>query len=86
MVKIRLLGDPEVPVEDEAFLALERHAAGGFAVVLVDLDGDKIGQPYILFLQPNSQGKLTLSLATSPNPNFVHRGELTNTVAVNPSH
>ncbi|KKL83522.1 hypothetical protein LCGC14_1973850, partial [marine sediment metagenome] len=28
MVKIRLLDDEEVPVEDEAFLVLERHKDG----------------------------------------------------------
>ena len=85
MVKIRLLDDPEVPVEDKAFLTLERRN-DGFAVVLLDSDDDKISQPYVLFLEPDSQGKLTLSLATSPNPDFVHRNDGTNTITVNPAH
>ena len=85
MVKIRLLDDPDVPVEEEAFLTLIKHK-DGFAVVLVDGDGDQVSQPYILFLEPDSQGKLVLSSATSPNPDFVQRGELTNTIVVNPSH
>ena len=85
MVKIRLLDDPEVPVEDEAFLTLERRN-DGFAVVLLDSDDDKISQPYVLFLEPDSQGKLTLSLATSPSPDFVQKNDRTNTIAVNPAH
>ncbi|KKL57452.1 hypothetical protein LCGC14_2235260 [marine sediment metagenome] len=85
MVKIRLLDDPEVPVEDKAFLALERHE-DGFAVVLVDSDGDKISQPFVLFLEPNSEGKLALSLATTPNPNFISRNSISNAITVNPSH
>ena len=83
MVKIRLLD--EVPNDDEeAFIAVERHK-DGFAVVLVDSDGDQVDRPFILFLEPNAEGKLVLSLAGSPNPDFVHRGELTNTIVVNPS-
>ena len=84
MVKIRLLD--EVPNDDEeAFITVERHK-DGFAVVLVNSDGDQVRQPFILFLEPNAEGKLVLSLAGSPNPDFVHRGELTNTILVNPSH
>jgi len=85
MVKIRLLDDPDAPVEEEAFLTLIRHK-DGFAVVLVDGDGDQVRQPFILFLEPDSQGKLVLSLATSPNPDFVHRNDGTNTITVNPAH
>ena len=85
MVKIRLLDGPDAPVEDEAFLTLKRFKEG-FAVVLVDSDGDKVSAPFILFLEPDSQGKLTLSLAQSPNSDFVQRNEETNTIAVNPAH
>ena len=84
MVKIRLLDDPQAPVEDQAFLTLEHHG-NGFAVALVDSHGDRITAPFVLFLKPDSQGKLVLSLATSPNPDFVCRNELTNAIAVNPS-
>ena len=71
--------------KSEAFLDLVKHESG-FAVVLKDIDGDTIGGPFVLFLEPNLEGKLTLSLATSPNPDFVHRDELTNAIVVNPSH
>ena len=85
MVKIRLLDDPDAPVEEEAFLTLERHDKG-FTVVLVDSDGDQIAQPYVLFLQPDLQGKLVLSLATSPNSDFVQKNEGSNTIMVNPAY
>ena len=85
MVKITLLDDPDAPVEDEAFLTLERHG-DDFAVVLVDSDREQIAQPFVLFLKPDSQGKLILSLATSPNPDFVQKNDGTNTIVVNPSH
>ena len=82
MVKIRLLDDQNALVENEAFLTLEKHGHG-FAVTLLDLDGDKIGQPFVLFLEPDSEGKLVLSLAQSPSPDFVQRNEVTNTIVVN---
>ena len=85
MVKIRLL-DEEVPNDDEeAFLTLERHDRG-FAVVLVDSDGDKIGQPFVLFLEPNLEGKLFLSLALSPSIDFIARNPISNTITLDPSH
>ena len=84
MVKIRLF-DGVHDDDEEAFLTLERHGSG-FAITLVDLDGDRISQPFVLFLEPNSQGKLVLSLATSPSPDFIQRNEVTNTIAVNPSY
>ena len=83
MVKIRLLDDDEVDYE-EAFITVEKHGSG-FAVALLGEDGVRISQPFILFLEPNSQGKLVLSLATSPSPDFVCRNELTSTIVVNPS-
>ncbi len=84
MVKIRLLD--EVPNDDEeAFITVERHK-DGFAVVLVDSDGDQIVQPYILFLEPDLSGRLTLSLATSPSEDFVVRHREKHTILVNPSH
>ena len=85
MVKIRLLDDPDVPVEEEAFLTLERHK-DGFAVVLVDSDGDQIVQPYILFLEPGVDGKLKLSLASSPSDDFVEKNHLLNQIAISPSY
>ena len=85
MVKIRLSDDLEVPVEDVAFLVLERRK-DGFAVTLVDSDGDKILHPFVLFLEPDSRGKLALSLATSPSPDFVQKNDRTNTITVNPAH
>ncbi len=83
MVKIRLLD--EVPDDEEAFITLERHE-DGFAVMLVDSDGNKIAQPFVLFLKPDLEGKLTLSLALTPSPDFVQRDDVTNTIAVNPSY
>ena len=85
MVKIRLLEDLEAPDEEQAFLTLERHG-GGFAVALVDSNGDKIGQPFVLFLKSNSEGKLTLNLAFHPDPGFVQRDGVTNTIVVNSSY
>ena len=85
MVKIRLLDGVQDDDDEEAFLALERHD-GGFAVALVDSDGDKIDQPFILFLKPNSQGKLTLNLALTPSQDFVQRDGVTNAIALNPAH
>ena len=84
MVKIRLFDDDEVD-KSEAFLALVKHSHS-FAIVLKDIDGDEIIQPFILFLKPDSEGKLVLSLASSPNPDFVQRNEGTNAIVVNPSH
>ena len=84
MVKIRLLGDPDVLKEEEAFLTLERHKKG-FAVVLVDADGDKIARPFVLFLEPNAEGKLVLSLASTPNPDFITCNPISNTITVNPA-
>ncbi len=85
MVKIRLLDDPDGTDKEEAFLTLEKHC-GGFAVVLVDSDGDRIAQPFVLFLEPDLRGKLILSLATSPNEDFIDVDEGTSTIRVNPSH
>ena len=85
MVKIRLLDDREAPVEEEAFLALERHG-DGFAVVLLNTDGDKVIAPFVLFLEPNSVGRLTLSLAASPNGDYVDRSNITNAIQVNLAH
>ena len=84
MVKIRLLDDPDAPDEEEAFLTLEKHG-DGFVVALVDSDGDKVGAPFVLFLEPNSQGKLVLILASSVNDDFIARSTLNNTIVVNPS-
>ena len=81
MVKIRLLD--EVPNDDqEAFITVERHK-DGFAVVLVDADGDQVSQPYILFLKPDFSGRLALSLATSPSEDFVVRDKEERTILVN---
>ena len=85
MVKIRLLDGPDGPDKEEAFLALEKHD-GGFAVVLADSDGDKITQPFVLFLKPDSTGRLVLSLATTPNPDFIARNPRSNAITVNPAH
>ncbi len=85
MVKIRLLDDPDAPVEEEAFLTLIRHK-DGFAVVLVDGDGDQVSQPFILFLEPDSLGRLALSLATSPSEDFVVRDKEKRAILVNPAH
>ena len=85
MVKIRLLDGPDGPDKEEAFLALEKHG-GGFAVVLVDSDGDRIAQPFVLFLEPDLRGKLMLSLASTPNNDFINVEEGTDTIRVNPSH
>ena len=85
MVKIRLL-DEEVPNDDqEAFLTLERHDRG-FAVVLVDSDGDKIDRPFILFLKTDLSGKLLLNLALSPSINFITLNPISNTIALDASH
>ena len=84
MVKIRLFDDEEVD-KLEAFLDLVKHESG-FAVVLKDTNGDTICAPFVLFLEPNLEGKIALSLATSPNTDFVHRDELTNAIVVRPSH
>ena len=85
MVKIRLLdGDDEVDKE-EAFITVEKYGSG-FAVLLLSQDGRKIPQPFVLFLEPDSKGKLILSLAQSPSPDFVRRNDVTNTIVVNPSH
>ena len=84
MVKIRLLDDSDAPVKEEAFLILERHG-DGFAVVLLDSDGDKIGRPFVLFLEPNETGKLSLIPASSPNEDFIQRNEVTNAIVVNPA-
>ncbi len=85
MVKIRLLDGPDVPDEEEAFLTLKRHK-DGFAVVLVYENGDQIAQPFVLFLKPHISGRLTLTLASFPNPDFVQKDGETNTIAMNPSH
>ena len=84
MVKIRLFDDDEVD-NSEAFLALVKHSHG-FAIVLKDIDGDEISQPFILFLEPDSTGKIMLSLAASSNGDFVNKSDVTNTIRVNPSH
>lgn len=85
MVKIRLLDDDEEMDESEAFLDLVKHNSG-FAVVLKDGNGVTVPAPFVLFLEPDpNSGKLTLSLASSPNSNFVQRSEQTNTIVVNPS-
>ena len=84
MVKIRLLDDPDAPEEEEAFLTLERHGIG-FAVALVDSDGDKVGQPFVLFLEPGVDGKLKLILAASPNEDFVEKNHILNQIVVNPT-
>ena len=84
MVKIKLFDDEEVD-KSEAFLDLVKHGPG-FALVLTDGDGVVISQPFILFLEPNSSGKITLSLAASPNGDYVDRSDITNTIRVNPSH
>ncbi|KKK48350.1 hypothetical protein LCGC14_3146000 [marine sediment metagenome] len=84
MVKIKLFDDEEVD-KSEAFLDLVKHGPG-FALVLTDGDGVVISQPFILFLEPNSSGKITLSLAMSPNGDYVDRSDITNTIRVNPSH
>ena len=84
MVKIRLLD--EVPNDDEeAFITVERHK-DGFTIVLVNADGDRVNEPFILFFELNVEGKLVLSLAGSPNPDFVVRNPISNTIVVNPSH
>ena len=84
MVKIRLLD--EVPNDDEeAFIIVERYK-DGFVIVLVNADGDRISKPFILFLEPNAEGKLALSLAGFPNPDFVVQNPISNTILVNPSH
>ncbi len=83
MVKIRLYDDEEVDTS-EAFLDLVKHSSG-FAVVLKDIDGDIINQPYVLFLEPDGQGKLSLRLAQSPDNDFIDRHEVTNTIRVNSS-
>ncbi len=85
MVKIRLLDDPEGPDKEEAFLTLEKYG-GGFAVVLMDSDGDRIAQPFVLFLEPDLRGKLILNLASFPNEDFIDVSEATSTIRVNPSH
>ena len=79
MVKISLLDNPEAPEMLKAFISLERHGSG-FAVVITDEAGDKHSQPFILFLKTNVEGKLRLSLATSPNANFIERNEATNVI------
>ena len=84
MVKIRLFDDEEVD-KSEAFLDLVKNEHG-FAVVLKDIDGDTISGPFILFLELNEAGKLTLSLASSPNDDFIERNNTTNAIRVNPSH
>ncbi|KKN66143.1 hypothetical protein LCGC14_0474330 [marine sediment metagenome] len=84
MVKIRLLDDEEVD-KSEAFLDLVKHKSG-FAIVLEDGDGDTVPAPFVLFLEPNSEGKLTLSLAASPREDFIVRDATTNAILVNPSH
>ncbi len=86
MVKIRLFDDEEVD-KSEAFLALVKHR-DGFAVVLENRDGDEVGAPYVLFLEPDPKtGKITLSLASSVNEDYVERsGPLNDTIKVNPSH
>ena len=84
MVKIRLFNDEEVD-KSEAFLDLVKHESG-FAVVLKDIDGDTIAGPFVLFLEPNEEGRLTLSLAASPSDDYVERNAATNTIRVNPSH
>ena len=84
MVKIRLLDDDDGVDHEEAFITVEKHGLG-FAVVLLSEDGLKIGQPFVLFLEPDSQGKLVLTLATSPSADFIQRNEVTNTIVVNPA-
>ena len=84
MVKIRLFDDEEVD-KSQAFLKLVKHNSG-FAIVIEDELGDAIRQPFVLFLEPGASGKIALSLAHSPNPDFVEKGGVTNTILVNPSH
>ena len=86
MVKIRLFDDEEVD-KSEAFLALEKHKSG-FAVVLRDRNGGAVGAPYVLFLEPAPEtGKITLSLASSANEDYVERSGTPNeTIKVTPSH
>ena len=82
MVKIKLFDDEEVD-KSEAFLDLVKHGPG-FAVVLKDGDGDTLGAPFVLFLEPDATGRLSLSLAQSPNSDFIQKGEVTNTIMVDP--
>ena len=84
MVKIRLFYDEEVD-KSEAFLDLVKHGPG-FALVLTDGDGVVISQPFILFLEPDSLGRLALSLATSPGEDFVVRDKEKRAILVNPAH
>ena len=85
MVKIRLLDDDNEVDEKEAFITVEKYGSG-FAVLLLDGEGCKIAQPFILFLEPGSNGKLKLSLASSPSDDFVERNHLLNQISVSPSH
>ena len=84
MVKIRLFDGEEVD-KSEAFLDLVKHESG-FAVVLKDEDGDIVVAPYVLFLSPDPEsGKITLSLASFVNGDYVERGEtgLSSTIKIN---
>lgn len=79
---IRLLDGEEPEKGPEGFLSLEPHCRG-FALVVTNEDGEKVSAPYVLFLKPDpTSGRITLSLASSPNSEYTVVSEV-NTIKLN---
>ncbi|KKL56656.1 hypothetical protein LCGC14_2243200 [marine sediment metagenome] len=87
MVKIKLLDEPIEEDKSEGFLKLVPHLEG-YALVITDRAGDEVSAPYVLFLEPDLEtGKITLSLASCVNEDYVERGNTAHgTIRVNVSH